>query len=69
VADAETQLHRERDNQVLYKMQLENEIVKLKTDNEALISQLRIMAASTKIVNTSISSGAQETTSVKHYQK
>lgn len=69
MANAETQLRRERDNQVLYKMQLENEIAKLKTDNEALISQLRIMAASTKMGNTSISSGAQEATSVKHYQK
>ena len=43
--------------------------MKLKTDNEALISQLRIMAASTKMGNTSISSGAQETSSVKHYQR
>jgi hypothetical protein len=43
--------------------------VKLKTDNEALISQLRIMAASTKMGSTSISSGAQETTSIKLYQR
>jgi hypothetical protein len=43
-ADAETLLRRERDNLTLMKMQLENEIVRLKTDNENLISQMRLLS-------------------------
>ena len=42
-------MRREKDNVTLIRMQLENEIVKLKTDNETLLSQLKIMAASARV--------------------
>ena len=37
-SEAENQLRREKDNVTLVRMQLENEIVRLKTDNETLLS-------------------------------